>query len=399
ADAETGRAGPAALRARRAALAASRLGEAVRGGWTEVRSIQTDELREKRAVLDRPLDRWATAAWERALGDEVWRHFDPHLWDYELAFGPEIDRLEPDLVHANDFRMSGVGARAVTRLRGAGRETRLVYDCHEWVPGMSPRTRHGRWIAAQAAYERVFIHAADAVTTVSEPLADLLVEEHGLATRPAVVLNAPVVDPPTGEEAGPTVRDRCGLDDDVPLLVYSGVLAPQRGVGTMVEAMPALPGVHVALVVSSPTSPFALELVARATELGVEDRLHFCPYVAPEHVVRYVSTATVGVHPTTHLPNHEISLATKFFEYAHARIPIVVSDVRTMSEAVRRHEIGEVFVAEDVADYARAVRTVLGDPERYQKAYDDHREMQDEWTWERQADVLDAVYARLVEGR
>ena len=59
--------------------------------------------------------------------------------------------------------------------------------------------------------------------------------------------------------------------------------------------------------------------------------------------------------PIQHWPNHEIALITKFFEYSHARLPLVVSDVRTMAETVRETGQGEVFEAEDVADFVRAV--------------------------------------------
>ena len=62
-------------------------------------------------------------------------------------------------------------------------------------------------------------------------------------------------------------------------------------------------------------------------------------------------------------------MITKFFEYSHARLPIVVSDVKTMAEAARATGQGEVFRAQDVGDYVRAVQTVLADPGRYRAAY------------------------------
>jgi glycogen synthase len=169
-----------------------------------------------------------------------------------------------------------------------------------------------------------------------------------------------------------------------------------RGVRIMVDALPALDGVHVAFIVSSDEKPFVKELMAYADELGVRDHVHLLPYVPPEQVVDYVAPADIGVHPTHHYLNHEISLATKFFEYAHARLPIVVSDVKTMSEMVRSTGQGEVFVAEDLDDYVRAVRAVLADPQRYRSAYDKPGQLE-EWTWAKQADVLDGVYTRLLK--
>lgn len=362
--------------------------------WVSLRARATerDAAGESPLAPTRP---WITGIIERTLGPSAWRVFDPHLWDFEFAYKDAVDRLEPDIVHANDFAMIGVGARAVVRARARGRRVRLVYDAHEYVPGMSHSTMHPWWLPAQVANEREYIHRADAVVTVSDTLAEMLQDTHGLPERPTVVLNAPPVGEATPDPDAPRMRELCGIGADTPLLVYSGSMTPQRGVQIMVEALPRLPGVHVAFVISTPRKPFVQELLERASALGVRDRVHLLPYVDPEHVVDYVAAADVGVHPTHHHLNHEISLATKFFEYSHARLPIVVSDVRTMSEMVRRSGQGEVFRAEDVDDYVRAVRAVLADPGRYRSAYD-RPGLLEEWTWEKQAEILDGVYDKLI---
>jgi glycosyltransferase involved in cell wall biosynthesis len=209
-----------------------------------------------------------------------------------------------------------------------------------------------------------------------------------------VVLNAP--DGLTGAAGdAPDLRELCGIGPEVPLLVYSGAAAPQRGMDIMVEALPRLDGVHVAFVVSSDTDPYVRRLVARAAALGVADRLHVLPYVPHDQVVRFLSGADAGVIPIHHWPNHEIALITKFFEYAHARLPMVVSDVRTMAETVKATGNGEVFRAEDLDDFVRATAAVLADPARYRDAYD-KPDLLDAWTWERQAAVLEGVYRALV---
>jgi glycosyltransferase involved in cell wall biosynthesis len=153
--------------------------------------------------------------------------------------------------------------------------------------------------------------------------------------------------------------------------------------------------VHVALVTNKQTSRYVNGLRRRADELGVLDRLHLVPYVPHWQVVPMLSSATAGVIPIQHWPNHEVALITKFFEYSHARLPMVVSDVRTMSATVRATGQGEVFKAEDLADYIRAVRAVLGDPERYRSAYDKPG-LLDGWTWAAQAEVLTSVYRRVL---
>ncbi|HEU4348191.1 MAG TPA: glycosyltransferase family 4 protein [Actinoplanes sp.] len=322
----------------------------------------------------------ASAGWRRRL--------EPGLWNYEPIFGPVIDKLRPDILHAHDFRMLGVGARAAQRGRDAGRPVRLVWDAHEFLPGARPRRDNARWLPAHLGYEREYAPYADAVVTVSETLAGMLQREHRLAVRPIVVLNAPAAAEDPGAEV-PDLRALCGIGTDTPLLVYSGSSAPQRGLATVVEALTLLPGVHLALVVEDPDAPH-LAAFRR-------DRVHLLPYVPHDQVTRFLAPADAGVIPIHHWPNHEIALITKFFEYSHARLPIVVSDVRMMAETVRATGQGEVFRAQDPADLARAARAVLDDPQRYRSAYQGPDSPLPGWTWEAQAATLDALYHGLLK--
>ena len=381
-------------RVEQVSLLARRLWLAAARRWVDLRAIKTLELYDRRKTMDAPLDRWTTSFWLKAMRDRSWRRLDPGLWEWELAYGPIIDRLKPDIIHANDFRMLGVGARAAIRARAKGRDTKLVWDAHEFLPGIKPWNSHPRWHIAQQAHEREYARQADAVITVSENLANLLVSEHGLATRPTVVLNAPDVRVGTTATMKLSLRESCGIASAIPLLVYSGMAAPQRGLDIMVEALGVLSDVHIALVVPAPKSAYVTSLRERAAALSASDRLHVLPYVPVDHVVYFLSDADAGVIPILHFPNHEIALITKFFEYSHARLPIVVSDVKTMAETVQRTGQGEVFEAENLRDFVRAVKAVLAAPEHYRQAYNAPG-LLEEWTWENSAAVLDRIFDRL----
>jgi glycogen synthase len=362
-----------------------------------LRLVKTEELRERRQRMDAPLDRLTTAFWQKAMGPRAWRVLEPNLWDWELAFGPVIDHFKPDLIHANDGRMLGVGARATLRARARGRDIKLVWDAHEYLPGRHIHNAHPRWHVAQMAHEREFAGYADAVVTVSEMMVELLAERYDIDVPMEIVRNAPSLG---ASEAGgdqPGLRELCGLPAEVPLLLYVGATAPQRGNDIMIEALPRLEGVHVVFLAR--TGPYVEQLFARAEELGVRDRVHLQPYVPVDRIVSHITSADVGVFPALKYFNHEVDLPTKFYEYAHARLPIVTSDCKTTAETVQRLGIGEVFPAEDLDGYVRAVREVLADRQHYQKAYDDAAPLLAKWTWETQADVLDAVYASLVPRR
>ena len=64
-----------------------------------------------------------------------------------------------------------------------------------------------------------------------------------------------------------------------------------------------------------------------------------------------------------------------------------------MAAEVRKLGNGEVFIAEDVNDFVRAAKLVLGDLAKYRAAYTD--EVLSERSWERQAEILLHTYNRI----
>ncbi|MGY1436071.1 glycosyltransferase family 4 protein [Streptomyces reniochalinae] len=391
-----GPATPLARGRRTARLALPRLAARLARHWTGLRKRQLDRGQARRGT-GTLTERAAVALWQRAMGKRCWRRLWPSLYDFELAYGRAVDELRPEIIHAHDFRMLGVGARAKIRAAARGEAVKLVWDAHEYLPGVRPWTDDVRWLPAHVAHEREYAPYADAAVTVSATLAALLRRTHRLAEDPHVVLNAPETPAtrPVRHGGVPGLRAQCGIGPDTPLVVYSGAAAPQRGLDTMVDALPGLPGVHTALIVPKPAAGYLGRLRARAARLGVAERLHVLPYVDCDQVVAFLTAADAGAIPLHHWPNHEIALITKFFEYAHARLPLVVSDVETMAATTRAAGIGEVFTAEDTDGYARAVRAVLAGPERYRAAYG-RPGLLDRWTWEAQARTLDGIYTGLM---
>ena len=319
-----------------------------------------------------------------------WEHLDAAPARFQDGWLPLILDLEPDLIHANDYRTLPAAVAAKRAIRAAGGDVRVVYDAHEYVQAFEELgpVRH----EAAKRLERSLIREADAVVTVSEPIADLLQQSYRLQRRPSVVLNAPEASP--GPTPGPTLRERVGLDADTPLLVYSGSVGRARALDMCVDALRLLPGVHLALVVGAPNSTVMEDLVAQATLAGVRDRLHLTRYVPQEYIVDFVGTATAGLIPFKRNPNNENSLPTKAREYLVAGIPQVVSNVSELSRFVTEHGIGEVHTAEDVESFADAVRRVLADPARYRRGMTD--ELRAQHSWSTQAPILMGVYAGLL---
>lgn len=331
---------------------------------------------------DRLLWRWASPTLLKISPKFLYACW-PILKDGEKAFGKVIDELKPDIIHANDCDTLGLAMRAKRRALLKGRTIRILYDAHEYVQGV--HRKHPNWRLAMTTMESSAIKRVDAVMTVSETIAGMLADDYKLNIRPSVVLNAPRRQQPPIDDSLQTIRKKMGLSPDVPLHVYVGAAAPARGLDTMIEALVGAQGHHIGLVVN-PGAAYVKALIRKAVELGVNERVHVHPYVPEWYVSTFTSDATSGVIPILHHPNHEISLVTKYFEYLHARIPIIVSDVKTMSEEVLLQGNGLVFTAGKAYELADRFEEITSERARFVEAITES--MLDEYSWELQGDKL-----------
>jgi glycosyltransferase involved in cell wall biosynthesis len=320
------------------------------------------------------------------VGD--WARDWPELLDLDLAFGPVIEKLQPDVIHSNDITMLPTATFTAGRLRAAGRAVSWLYDAHEYVAGVE--WPYPRMMSAYPQVEADLIHRADAVVTVSPEIAEIIQRDHRLAETPLVVRNTPVREARGKSDA--SVRRAAGLDDDVPLLVYSGYIHAERGLDTAIEALPLLPDLQLAIVANR-ANPLVHQLETLAMSLGVEDRVHVVPYVPQYAVADYLSTADIGVICSKRTINYELSLPTKFAEYLHAGLPVLCSDVKTLSAFVRGHDVGSVFEAGDPESFAREVRALL--PRTAEVRDHITEDVLTELSWEHQAAGLLALYTRL----
>lgn len=331
------------------------------------------QVMRKRSNTQARIDAAVGRGWKRydakrvtmTLGANARRDL-PEILDLTAALRPLLLQLRPEVLHAHHPFVLDVASQVQRSLAAEGHRCLVVYDARENFGGI-PEQEQGsvRRHSVLMDQESRFIRGCDGVSTVSEPIADVLHDRYDLLRRPTVILNTPVLG---GRTDGPTVRDVVRLPDGVPLMVYSGTISRARGIDTLVRGLAYLPEAHLVIVSVPYPHPSVPALLALADEVGAADRIHVVPPVDQSHLVHYLSGADVGVHPLPGgSPNHDQALPNKLFEYTHAGLPLVVSDARLTADFVTRNNVGEVFVAGDPRSFSDAVAKVLvspaGDPE------------------------------------
>ena len=326
-----------------------------------------------RRVLHRKrleLYRWEKDRAGRPVGD--WRRDCPALVDLDLVLGPVIEELKPDLIHAGDVTMLPVTALSAGRMRARGEKVAWIYE---------PRGLDAGTLLARSAcreVERRFIGQADGIVTASPQLAASLAKKYRLTSR--VVRDAPVRALIGRSNPKPSVRPKCGLTDDVPLIVHWGPVASNGVLRTAISGLPELPDVHLAIV-SDRSNAERKRLLALAEQLGVGGRVHVVKDVATHDLPDYLSSAGLGV-----IGKGE---GAQLADYLHAGVPVVWGDQH--GDVVREHDLGEVFG--DGQALAAAVRAALA--RRDELAAHITEPLLTEFSWEHQAAGLTGLYRRV----
>lgn len=294
--------------------------------------LQRARLAATERLMPAALIRWSFAKAQR----HFWRQSDMLLLKRKIL--AKIGRC--DLIIAHDY-MTYCLADALARRDGA----RLAIDCHEYAMEQYDHASHSdprvraEWMTVTRPYvdalQRHFFLRADALTTVSDGIADLLQADYGLRTRPVVVRSMPFYEEVPFRPCGERIE-----------IVYHGLVSPTRNLDVALQVL-KLCRPEFRLTIRGPVDPgYDAHLMTLARSIGVEDRFRLMPSVPFSELVRSASEADIGYFVFSNFSRQRhYTLPNKFFEYIMAGLALVVSEVPELSRIVRDHGNGVLVPA------------------------------------------------------
>lgn len=246
-----------------------------------------------------------------------------------------LREIAPDIVHANQAWpwACGYGELAALLLP----RTKVVAVDHLPLSGAIPRARRlGR---------RVLSSRLDAHVSVGESAAREIERVVGL--RAGSVRAVPNGVPPAPASAASDARRS-------PTIVGSvGRLTEQKGYDLLLRVLPSIPDAAVMLVGDGPQRA---TLEAQASRLGVAERLEITGWVedARDRLASFDIFA---------LPSRWEGMPLAILEAMHAALPVVVSGVGSIREAVIDGDTGYVVAADDVAALTERLERLVADGE------------------------------------
>ena len=240
----------------------------------------------------------------------------------------------------------------LSRLTHRSTQARVLFVCHNVFPHDGGRVSQVLTRLVLSSGDAVIVHSKEDLSRFYE----LCPGKQGVWTPLPTYVEL-------GQEsnAGSTsidsvaIRSRIGLPatlSETPLLLFFGFVRPYKGLGVLLEAMPAiLAQLPVHLLVVGEIWGSSAEYLAQIQRLGIADHVTLInEYVPDECVTDYFKVADVVVLPyLSATQSAVVQLA-----YAHG-IPVIVSRVGGLPDVVRPGETGLLVPPNDPVALAAAI--------------------------------------------
>ena len=245
--------------------------------------------------------------------------------------------------------------------------TTLIYDSHEYFTEV-PELQNRPFV--KSIWEKLEAFAFPSlknVITVNEKLAGIYSEKYEVPVT--VIRNVPELNRVNFEDndefsAFRSDKEKNG-EGSKEILIYQGALNLGRGIELMIDCMEFLPNMELLIVGKGDISE---ELKLRVKQSNLGDRIHFPGRLIPQELKKLTPTASLGLSLEEDLGlNYRYALPNKIFDYIHAGIPVIVSNLPVMGSLVSDNGVGEILEERAPASLAELVRKVISKKESYGK--------------------------------
>jgi glycosyltransferase involved in cell wall biosynthesis len=244
---------------------------------------------------------------------------------FDVAFSNDLDTLPANFI--------------ASRLKNA----KLVYDSHEYFTGV-PELAERKFVKGiWKTLERIFLPSVKYLFTVNNSIAELYRKEYNVNFK--VMRNVPLLQKMEfiSKAEG---RKKYGLPADQFIYILQGSgINILRGAEEAVEAMQYLE--YSTLLILGGGDVLNL-LKEKVKQLSLSDKVIFKPRMSYQEMMQHTQCADVGLtlDKDTNI-NYRFSLPNKLFDYIHAGIPVLASDLPEIRKVVEVYKIGLITDTHD----------------------------------------------------
>ena len=214
------------------------------------------------------------------------------------------------------------------------KEIQLVYDSHELfteVPELNDRPFvKNTWLAI----EKMILPRIKHSYTVCDSISDEYNRKYGIKMQ--VVRNIPLCNKKTDEkkELNPLVKEYSGKK----IILYQGALNVGRGIENVIHAMEFI---NNAIFVIIGDGDITNQLKNIVSDKGLKKKVQFVGKIPFNSLSKYTKRADIGIVLQEDLSlSYRFVLPNRLFDYIHAELPVIASDLPEIKKIFSENEIG-----------------------------------------------------------
>ncbi|MEA1874189.1 MAG: glycosyltransferase [Bacteroidota bacterium] len=253
------------------------------------------------------------------------------------------------------------------------RRKQIVFDSHELfseVPELQHKPRVRRfWVHL----ENYFLPKLKYAYTVSQSIANYYYEKFGV--KMDVIRNLPMKN---------ANQENYQISTEKPFVIYQGTLNLGRGIEKMIDAMEFMPNYN--LVIAG-DGPLQAELQNRVSHSFAKERILFVGRLSFEKLHGLTKKAVLGLSLEQDLGlNYRFALPNKLFDYWHAGIPAIVSDLPEMKQLMEKTQAG-ITVSNHIEpeNLAKEINTLITNSAGYEIMKKAAQKAASEYHWENES--------------
>lgn len=266
------------------------------------------------------------------------------------------------------------------------RNCKIYYDSHEYFAGVPELIARPKIQKAWRFIEKMTLPKVDKMYTVNVSIADLYKKEYKRDDIKVVrnISDVKVVDRSKSKK-------ELGLPLDKKIVIIQGAgINIDRGAEEAIEAIKLVENCVLIFVGDGDVIP-QLKVQVKAEKL--EGKVLFFGKRPYNELMNFTVLSDIGLSldKDTNV-NYKFSLPNKIFDYIHANIPLIVTDLVEVSRVVKESNVGVVLTELTPINLANAIKELSSDIELYSDFKSNTKKASKALSWENECKILREIY-------
>ena len=265
----------------------------------------------------------------------------------------------------------------------------LVYDSHEYFTGV-PELEHNQFARkVWTKIEKFIFPKLKHVFTVNQSIANIYNKQYNIDVK--IVRNIPL----KREITVIKKKEELGLPLDKKILIYQGAgINIDRGTEELIRSMQYIDN-SILLIIGS--GDVIDTLKKDVNDLNLTEKVIFINKLPYGELFNFTANADLGftLDKDTNI-NYHFSLPNKVFDFIHAGIPILASDLVEVRNIIEEYKVGELIQTHEPHHIADKINSMLNNTDMLKQYRENAVKAAAILCWETEAQELIKVYMKYV---